>query len=421
MSCLKNATKTGLMLLQRIDEQKHPRDDELSVQSQKNAMKDAEMKGLVDEAIQIEEENEQRAKAQVLRREAAEEESEEEADQEADQEEEEEEEEEAEDAEEVEGEEAQEAAEGEGAVAHSKQEARSSSRSPASPSFVSMFNTLEATEESTVSTSHNSPFAVHSAALTSVPPYHMGSPIFVGEVATGLYSQQSAVPNRSGFVFHDMGGVARNAYEVFLRLSPKNRPLLVGAIGNDEGGRRIRDFHGKMGDSLEGVKTMNGSSLEIWGFYDKSGYPEREYRSYCDAKITVSQLTELGESFERASSVFVDTSLSIEAQRRVAALLKDRPSRLLVSPCDSSQLRSLLESSLLQRTDYLCISVEELWDMACLVKPELRSQSNDWKQRSRIAMRFESRLENGGVFGSDSSLERAAERGSERNAEPSGR
>ena len=58
MSCLKNATKTGLMLLQRIDEQKHPKESELSVQSQKNAMKDAEMKGLVDEAIQIEEENE---------------------------------------------------------------------------------------------------------------------------------------------------------------------------------------------------------------------------------------------------------------------------------------------------------------------------------------------------------------------------
>ena len=77
MSCLKNATKTGLMLLQRIDEQKHPKESELSVQSQKNAMKDAEMKGLVDEAIQIEEENEQRAKEQVLRQEAAEEEEEE--------------------------------------------------------------------------------------------------------------------------------------------------------------------------------------------------------------------------------------------------------------------------------------------------------------------------------------------------------
>lgn len=364
MSCLKNATKTGLMLLQRIDEQKHPKESELSVQSQKNAMKDAEMKGLVDEAIQIEEENEQRAKEQVLRQEAAEEEEEEEEQEE------------------------EEETEGEAASFQSQQETRNSSRSFASPTFVSMFNTLESTQENTNSTSHNSPFSIHSTSLSSVPPYHVGSPIFVGEVATGLYSQQSAVSNRSGFVFHDLGGVARNAYEVFLRLSPKNRPLLVGAIGNDEGGKRIRDFHGKMGDSLEGVKVMNGSSLEIWGFYDKSGYPEKEYRSYSDAKISVSQLNELSESIEKTSSVFVDTSLSIEAQRRVATLLKDKPSRLLVSPCEPSQLRSLLESSLLQRTDYLCISVEELWDMACLVKPELRSQSDDWKQRSRIAMHF---------------------------------
>ena len=374
MSCLKNATKTGLMLLQRIDEQKHPKESELSVQSRKNAMKDAEMKGMVDEAIQIEEENEQRAKEQVLRQEAAEEEDDDEEGEEEEQEEQEE----------------QEVEEAEGGASsfQSQQETRSSSRSFASPTFVSMFNTLEPTQENTVSTSHNSPFSVHSTSLSSIPPYHMGSPIFVGEVATGLYSQQSAVSNRSGFVFHDLGGVARNAYEVFLRLSPKNRPLLVGAIGNDEGGKRIRDFHGKMGDSLEGVKVMNGSSLEIWGFYDKSGYPESEYRSYSDAKISVSHLNELSESFEKASSVFVDTSLSIEAQRRVATLLKDKPSRLLVSPCEPSQLKSLLESSLLQRTDYLCISVEELWDMACLVKPELRSQSDDWKQRSRFAMQL---------------------------------
>ena len=374
MSCLKNATKTGLMLLQRIDEQKHPKESELSVQSRKNAMKDAEMKGLVDEAIQIEEENEQRAKEQVLRQEAAEEEDDDEEGEEEEQEEQEE----------------QEVEEAEGGASsfQSQQETHSSSRSFASPTFVSMFNTLEPTQENTVSTSPNSPFPVHSTPLSSIPPYHMGSPIFVGEVATGLYSQQSAVSNRSGFVFHDLGGVARNAYEVFLRLSPKNRPLLVGAIGNDEGGKRIRDFHGKMGDSLEGVKVMNGSSLEIWGFYDKSGYPESEYRSYSDAKISVSHLNELSESFEKASSVFVDTSLSIEAQRRVATLLKDKPSRLLVSPCEPSQLKSLLESSLLQRTDYLCISVEELWDMACLVKPELRSQSDDWKQRSRFAMQL---------------------------------
>ena len=377
MSCLKNATKTGLMLLQRIDEQKHPKESELSVQSRKNAMKDAEMKGMVDEAIQIEEENEQRAKEQVLRQVAAEEEEEDEEGEQAEQEEQEE-------------HEAQEVEEAEGGASsfQSQQETRSSSRSFASPTFVSMFNTLEPTQENTVSTSHNSPFSVHSTSLSSIPPYHMGSPIFVGEVATGLYSQQSAVSNRSGFVFHDLGGVARNAYEVFLRLSPKNRPLLVGAIGNDEGGKRIRDFHGKMGDSLEGVKVVNGSSLEIWGFYDKSGYPESEYRSYSDAKISVSHLNELSESFEKASSVFVDTSLSIEAQRRVATLLKDKPSRLLVSPCEPSQLKSLLESSLLQRTDYLCISVEELWDMACLVKPELRSQSDDWKQRSRFAMQL---------------------------------
>ena len=374
MSCLKNATKTGLMLLQRIDEQKHPKESELSVQSRKNAMKDAEMKGMVDEAIQIEEENEQRAKEQVLRQEAAAEEEDDEEGEEQEQEEQEE----------------QEVEEAEGGASsfQSQQETRSSSRSFASPTFVSMFNTLEPTQENTVSTSHNSPFSVHSTSLSSIPPYHVGSPIFVGEVATGLYSQQSAVSNRSGFVFHDLGGVARNAYEVFLRLSPKNRPLLVGAIGNDEGGKRIRDFHGKMGDSLEGVKVMNGSSLEIWGFYDKSGYPESEYRSYSDAKISVSHLNELSESFEKASSVFVDTSLSIEAQRRVATLLKDKPSRLLVSPCEPSQLKSLLESSLLQRTDYLCISVEELWDMACLVKPELRSQSDDWKQRSRFAMQL---------------------------------
>ena len=374
MSCLKNATKTGLMLLQRIDEQKHPKESELSVQSRKNAMKDAEMKGMVDEAIQIEEENEQRAKEQVLRQEAAEEEDDDEEGEEEEQEE----------------QEDQEVEEAEGGASsfQSQQETRSSSRSFASPTFVSMFNTLEPTQENTVSTSHNSPFSVHSTSLSSIPPYHMGSPIFVGEVATGLYSQQSAVSNRSGFVFHDLGGVARNAYEVFLRLSPKNRPLLVGAIGNDEGGKRIRDFHGKMGDSLEGVKVMNGSSLEIWGFYDKSGYPESEYRSYSDAKISVSHLNELSESFEKASSVFVDTSLSIEAQRRVATLLKDKPSRLLVSPCEPSQLKSLLESSLLQRTDYLCISVEELWDMACLVKPELRSQSDDWKQRSRFTMQL---------------------------------
>ena len=362
------------MLLQRIDEQKHPKESELSVQSRKNAMKDAEMKGMVDEAIQIEEENEQRAKEQVLRQEAAEEEEEAEEGEQEEQEEHEE----------------QEVEEAEGGASsfQSQQETRSSSRSFASPTFVSMFNTLEPTQENTVSTSHNSPFSVHSTSLSSIPPYHVGSPIFVGEVATGLYSQQSAVSNRSGFVFHDLGGVARNAYEVFLRLSPKNRPLLVGAIGNDEGGKRIRDFHGKMGDSLEGVKVVNGSSLEIWGFYDKSGYPESEYRSYSDAKISVSHLNELSESFEKASSVFVDTSLSIEAQRRVATLLKDKPSRLLVSPCEPSQLKSLLESSLLQRTDYLCISVEELWDMACLVKPELRSQSDDWKQRSRFAMQL---------------------------------
>lgn len=253
------------------------------------------------------------------------------------------------------------------------------------PSFITMYNEVEPRDDNVSLTStSSSQFAPPFETPLHCSPYVIGSPVFIGEVGTGLYAQQSAVSNRSGFVFHDLGGVARNAYEIFLRLCPMKRPLLIGTIGSDESGKKIKNSHGNWNDLLEGIKTVSGQTLEIRGFYNKYGFKEQEFRSLAESAVSSAQLMEWKDSLQSASSVFADTSLSTDAQRKLVTLLEASPTKVFVNPCDCHRLSSLLDSSLLQRTDYLFVSIPELWEIATLCKPELQSKRDEWNERCTL-------------------------------------
>ena len=127
-----------------------------------------------------------------------------------------------------------------------------------SPRFVPFFDTLDSVESpahSAVNETDDETPAISTQPISaayflrgteapsppSLPAYSLGSPIFIGEVAAGIFSQRSAVAGRPPAVFHDVAGVARNAYETYLRLNPTKRPLLVGIMGHDESAGKRSD------------------------------------------------------------------------------------------------------------------------------------------------------------------------------------
>lgn len=213
-------------------------------------------------------------------------------------------------------------------------------------------------------------------------PYKTGSPVFIGEVAMGHYHQRSLLSSRPGMILHDVGGVARNTYEAFLRQMPEYRPMLMGVVGKDEDGQKIREFHRQMGDELDCVREEEGKTAVITGFYDSAGMKEEEYR-YDDHVPGVSSrdIAKHAEVIKNASLVFVDSSVEPGALRDLRLLLASSSKRLLVDPSDEARVQALLDSQILQCTDFLLPEMEELWSLACLLQPSLKPKLEEWKEK----------------------------------------
>ncbi|KAK8816973.1 hypothetical protein WA556_002874 [Blastocystis sp. ATCC 50177/Nand II] len=215
-------------------------------------------------------------------------------------------------------------------------------------------------------------------------PYKKGSPVFIGEVAMGHYHQQSLLPSRPNLILHDVGGVARNTYEAFLRQMPENRPILMGVVGNDEEGKRIREFHRQMGDELEYVREEEGKTAVIIGFYDTTGMKEEECR-YDDHVPGVSSrdISKHADVIKSASLVFVDASVELTALRDLRLLLASSQKRLLVDPSDGARAQALLDSQILQCADFLLPEMGELWSLACLLQPSLKPKLEEWEEKKK--------------------------------------
>ena len=215
-------------------------------------------------------------------------------------------------------------------------------------------------------------------------PYKKGSPVFIGEVAMGHYHQQSLLPSRPNLILHDVGGVARNTYEAFLRQMPENRPILMGVVGNDEEGKRIREFHRQMGDELEYVREEEGKTAVITGFYDTTGMKEEEFR-YDDHVPGVSSqdISKHADMIKNASLVFVDASVEPTALRDLRLLLASSQKRLLVDPSDGARAQALLDSQILQCADFLLPEMGELWSLACLLQPSLKPKLEEWEEKKK--------------------------------------
>ena len=220
------------------------------------------------------------------------------------------------------------------------------------------------------------------SSISSCSTYQKGSPIFIGEVAVGTYTQRSPFLSRSSSIFEDVGGIARNAYEVFLRLQPTQRPMLVGTIGKDERGSFLVKYHAHIGDDLAHVKREKGSTQTLWGVYDSMGCPETELRMKEVCKVHPSQITKIEAQLRDASQVFIDSSLSQDILTSLAHSLAGPDTLLLVDP-GGGNLQSLLASQILRRTDYVLPSIEELWELAVLSQPNLRQNWEDWREKCR--------------------------------------
>ena len=279
---------------------------------------------------------------------------------------------------------------------------------PSIPMFVPMFDQLESrtkpieetrkkeeTEEEDASQTFSSqPLSdtyflrgmdTHSS-IPSCSTYQKGSPIFIGEVAVGTYTQRSPFPSRSSSIFEDVGGIARNAYEVFLRLQPIQRPMLVGTIGKDERGSFLVKYHAHIGDDLAHVKREKGNTQTLWGVYDSMGCPETELRMREVCKIHPSQIAKIETQLRDASQVFIDSSLSQDTLTSLTHSLAGPETLLLVDP-GGGNLQSLLASQILRRTDYVLPSIEELWELAVLSQPNLRQKWEEWREKCRTKER----------------------------------
>lgn len=112
----------------------------------------------------------------------------------------------------------------------------------------------------------------------------------------------------------------------------------MGVVGNDEEGKRIREFHRQMGDELEYVREEEGKTAVITGFYDTTGMKEEEFR-YDDHVPGVSSqdISKHADMIKNASLVFVDASVEPTALRDLRLLLASSQKRLLVDPSDGAE------------------------------------------------------------------------------------
>ena len=228
----------------------------------------------------------------------------------------------------------------------------------------------------------------HSLIPSHLSPYQRGSPVFIGEVATGRYHQKSLLPSRSDLIWSDVGGVARNTYEAMLRQMPEKRPILIGVVGTDVEGKQVREFHRAMGDTLECVREEEGKTVSICGFYDWSGMKEMEFR-YDDhvGGVSSRDIVEHGEKIENASLVFTDSSIEFDAMKELYHVMRRANHRLLLDPSETRNVQSLLDSHILNCTDFLLPSIDELWSLACLVKPALQSRFDAWNAEKESILR----------------------------------
>ena len=295
-----------------------------------------------------------------------------------------------------------------------------------SPRFVPFFDTLDAAESPAIhDTDDETPTisaayflrGTESPSPPSLPAYRVGSPIFVGEVAAGIFAQRSAVAGRSPAVFHDVAGVARNAYEVFLRLQPTKRPLLVGTMGRDETAGKIARYHGRFGDTLPFVSREKGATQEIWGFYDSAGFCEREFRLAGIRGVTPAQLEKVETELAGTELLFVDSSPTPAA---MAQLAQNTKSEVLLDPAQGN-FSAVLSSGLLRRADFVLPSVEELWSLALLIKPSISGQFAEWREKSGFGGKVRSRWGGAGVSAGDSAAEGAAAGGAWRDGGKIGR
>lgn len=220
------------------------------------------------------------------------------------------------------------------------------------------------------------------SSIPTCTSYQKGSPVFIGEIAVGTYTQRNCFTSHSSSIFEDMGGIARNAYEVFLRLQPIQRPMLVGTIGKDERGSFIVKHHLRFGDDLPYVKREKGSTQMLWGVYDSMGCPETELRMKDACRIHPNQIAKIETQLQDASQVFVDGSLSQDTLTSLAHSLPGPETLLLVDP-GGGNLQSLLASQILRRTDYILPSIEELWELAVQSQPNLRQKWEEWREKCK--------------------------------------
>lgn len=297
-----------------------------------------------------------------------------------------------------------------------------------SPRFVPFFDTLDSAESPAHSPANETddetpaisaqPISAayflrgtETPSLPALPAYSLGSPIFIGEVAAGIFSQRSAVAGRPPAVFHDVAGVARNAYETYLRLNPTKRPLLVGIMGHDESAGKIARHHGRFGDTIPCVSREKGPTQEIWGFYDTAGFCEREFRLAGTHGVTPAQLEKVETELAGARLVFVDSSPTPAA---MAQLAQNEKSEILLDPAQGN-FPAVLSSGLLRRADFVLPSVEELWQMAVLIKPSISGTYAEWREKSGVGGKVRHRRRVAGVSAGDSAAEGAAEGGAWRD------
>lgn len=297
-----------------------------------------------------------------------------------------------------------------------------------SPRFVPFFDTLDSAESPAHSPANETddetpaisaqPISAayflrgtETPSLPALPAYSLGSPIFIGEVAAGIFAQRSAVAGRPPAVFHDVAGVARNAYETYLRLNPTKRPLLVGIMGHDESAGIIARHHGRFGDTIPCVSREKGPTQEIWGFYDTAGFCEREFRLAGTHGVTPAQLEKVETELAGTRLVFVDSSPTPAA---MAQLAQNEKSEILLDPAQGN-FSAVLSSGLLRRADFVLPSVEELWQMAVLIKPSISGAYAEWREKSGVGGKVRCRRRVAGVSAGDSAAEGAAEGGAWRD------
>lgn len=211
--------------------------------------------------------------------------------------------------------------------------------------------------------------------------YSTDSPVLIGEIATGVYNQKSALETRPDMILRDVGGVMRNTYEVLLRHNPTKRPYLIGVVGNDEDGDRIMEYHEQFGDSLPGVRRVFDKTCRICGLYSKEGICEKEYRLQGSLKgVEAVDIRNNQERIKNSFLVGVDTSITAGAMTSLVDILSQTSNPLLIDPSHSTHYTSLIQSGLLARADYLLPSVSELWSLACQLQPSLEPSRRKWKE-----------------------------------------